>query len=360
MPSPSSSRRVAVTVLAILLGLAGVSARPALRGKLAVLLNDGRILVLDLETGAALRDIPRPPDAVSSSFGKVVLDVKARTLYALFGSGSGTRVTAIDAGTLSDRAVPIGDGDRDVSIDVGARTGHLYLFGETNFAVTVVDPRTGAALEHIMNPRHARYPLTVFAAGVSSDEKRLYVSYHGNGSGIDVATRTGSTWAPCAPSRLPTNGCLETHGGFVALPGRVFATTGGPEVDEFDDANRLVARFDTGLGNDHLMGIAIDPAREQLYAAGGCRGAGGLSAISIARRATPPRPRILEPAGTYSICGDYLSVSPDGNTLAIASWTAPPNAWFDESRALFLVDTADGQLLRRIELPAPPVSVKIF
>jgi hypothetical protein len=195
----------------------------------------------------------------------------------------------------------------------------------------------------------------VASAALSPDRERLAISYHGGCSpdtpqlctgGADVIDLERGAREPCIEP-FPSSGCVDAHGHVEFLGDSVLVATGSQQI-------RIVrgATLDTRLGNSHVMNFAIDPVRDELFAAGPCHHLGGLSHVELtsgtARLLVPPQ------GPTTPVCGNRVALLPRLVAVApIGTAVAEPRT----AGRVLLVDRRNGRVRARIALDAEPVDV---
>jgi hypothetical protein len=216
--------------------------------------------------------------------------------------------------------------------------------------VVIVDPRTSA----VETRRIGEGNLDVFSGAVSADEQRVYLSFHGNESGVRAYDISGST--------LTSLFHLRTHGNFALMGDRILATTGGPSIEEFDRKGQRIRVIDTGLTGNHLMEFSVDD-KQVLYAAGSCMYSGGLTRVELSPGTTP---RILSPSGNWNgrfpqpqweVCGERISVASSGTWLALAALRNGVSPSSARPGTILIVDARTGAILRSLATSSEVVDV---
>lgn len=220
----------------------------------------------------------------------------------------------------------------------------------------------------------------VYQGAVSADERRIYLSYHGEKiTGIDWFDLDASGLHRCKPPLpvFPSSGCIPAHGGFVLHGNDLLAATGTNVILDVGPDGVIRRAFDTKLNRNHLMEFTVDAASNRLYAVGSCGDAGGLSAVDLSGggilttptsegdwrwRATPepsairvlvlPEPGI---ADTSEPCGQRIVIAPSGQ-LVIAHLPLP-DPHLGIPGALQFVDPTTGRVTRSVVTPAEPLDV---
>ena len=283
-----------------------------------------------------------------SAGGRLSISPDRDEVFALLSSPSERWwIAGVRAGPYIGRRVSQAPSAAFPAVAVGRRSGHLYVLDRIGAKVIAVDPGSGETIS--ARPVDGWRNDSVYSWGLRDDERRLFISYHGQGTGID--------WFDVEPARWKRAGYVQTHGGFVLLGERLFAATGESQIVEFEASGRELRRLDTGLRGNHLMEFVIDRDRRLVHAVGSCGYAGGFSTIALSQKASA---RIRTPVGDYTVCGERVSVSPDGSWLAVASIQDPPRGLTPSASragALLIVSTRTGEVLQRITTAADVVDV---
>jgi hypothetical protein len=311
------------------------------------LLDDGDLAILT----AGIRVVSLGNSGADRRMGHLLASsADQRYLYALLPN----EIVVIQARTLQvvKRISLDRDGRMPGVIQIGPQTGLLYLFSTGR--IRAIDPGSGAMLHDWAYARAEGFDWNVYSAAVSSDEKTLYVGYHGsdpaNGvatSGADWFTRADDLLARCeAPAAASNRGCMNAHGHIAVTGGTVVAATGEQFLLSIDAATHAAKfAYDTGLTGNHLMEFTVSQPRRMIWAVGSCLGAGGLTGLpldpgvlgqptlirndfNLPLSGEMPRYRFAD------ICGDRVAVSPSGGTVAAAG-TKEPNA---ASSTLYVLD----------------------
>jgi hypothetical protein len=327
---------------------------------IAVLLADNRFVAIDTSNGQFLAEHQEDGWALGS---RHLLAAGPGNVYALMSGRQSAVVESMDSTSLAFRTEATFPSGVFASLAVGPISGRFFAFGTTGAAVTIVDRGASAGTNLVGSSVHASSARNVYSGGVSPDERRIYVSCHGLGTGMDwFDAMPAGTWRKCSADT--TTSCVDSHGGFVAVPQGVLAATGDHDVVEVDRGGQIVRRFDTGLYRNHLMEFALDERRRIIYVVGSCISGGGLSAIPWPQPKAKGTPAaVLVPSGDYRVCGDHVSVSSDGTWLAIAAGAIPNDAPISiaaRSAVILVVNASSGDVLRSIRLPVDPVDVLVL
>jgi hypothetical protein len=222
-------------------------------------------------------------------------------------------------------------------IDVGRRTGNVYLV--SGFGIRVLEmTKNGDIIGQRAFQRDSSHDWRVYAARVSADESRLYVSYHGGCSpggpntcttGIDWISLEGPT-EPCqrATGTPPGQGCAFAHGQFELLNDRMIAASlnGLAEIDP--TGQRIRWRSDNLPLPGHYMNFALDTTSLEAYVAASCYAVGfGVSVVPVGTE----RPASMIPESTvYRICGDQIALSTDRAQIAVYNGNSGAIQLFDK------------------------------
>ncbi len=364
------ARLLAVATLAFMTGCtqlpAGPSVAPtatgAARGVVAyTLLTTGHLLVVSLDDGKILRDL-----ALASSSPQLLTTVHAMaltadgaTMYVLAQDATRTgRVAAVDVASQQIlRTIEVGTGADYRSLDVGQRSGLLYVFGNQGGAalVWIVDPTGRAPARQLLaRPADGR-TWFVYQGLVKADESALFISYHGpDTGGIDRFDLKDGSFVRCPQGPYPNAGCLDGHGSMRFIGDRLMVTTGDVPLLALDPMTGAVAeRYDSGIEANHLMEFGVDPTQQRLYVVGSCGYAPGLATIDLPRRLT----QVLAPRHYDSPCGERIAVTPNGDRLVVAQTEQPVPTGALSGKLVILSNT--GSELRQIRLPAEPIDLLV-
>jgi hypothetical protein len=249
------------------------------RGAIAyTLLTTGHLLLVSIDDGKILQDV-----ALANSSPQLLTQVHAMaltpdgaTMYVLVQDATRTgRVAAVDTASQRVlRTIEVGTGADYRSLDVGQRSGLLYVFGNQGGAalVWIIDP-TGRipARQVLARPADGR-TWFVYQGLVNADESALFISYHGpDTTGIDRFDLLDGSYVRCSPAPYPTAGCLDGHGSMRFVGDRLVATTGEGPLLALDPITGAIAdRYDTGVEANHLMAFGVDLTQQRLYVIGSC------------------------------------------------------------------------------------------
>ena len=326
------------------------------------LLGNGHLLVANIEDGTVLRELVLAASSpqILTQVHAMALSADKTMLYVLVQDASRTgRIAVVDTATQQVfRTLEVGSGADYRSLGLGRRTGSLYVFGNEGAAaaVWVVDP-TGRASPR----RHLARPASggswfVYQGLVAADETALFLSYHGDTTGVDRFELKDGTLMRCPQGPQPDQGCFRIHGGIGLFGDRLLATTGESGLLVLDQATgATVGRYDTALEGNHVMEFVLDEVSKRAYVIGSCGYSRGLATIDLEHGTT----QVLAPARVASSpCGERLAVAPDGDRLVVAR-TALPVPSVAGPGALVILSTA-GAPLREIATSAEPIDLLVF
>jgi hypothetical protein len=332
-----------------------------------VLLPDGQVRISDLESGATVLQVSliadtsiEYPGAMSTFawrgevFVSVVSERPART-----------RIIAVRARDGRVRSVAAVNGLVYPYLALGTKTGRLYLTASHEDRGTVLDSQTG---EEWLRFSFAHAPpgdWQVYAIGLSPNEDRLYVSFHGGCTfgggkpfcphGIDWVTFDQASAKLCVSTvtRTEDSGCIVAHGDFAPFRGGVVAATGSAVVI-VNAIGQPQRRIDVRLAPaNHFMEFALDTTAGVVYGIGSCLYAGGLTEVSIFR---PDTAVDVVQGSDVSVCGNLARLTDDGRYLLVNRDRKPSQPGPGE---ITVVEPGRRSIIRRIPIPAPAVSVAI-
>ncbi len=325
--------RIAAVCLILDLCLTGCQSKPAARGgtaassvtstRIALALGyENDLVEFDVNTGHVGRHLvlgerPSAPSSLvpghymaTGSDGKTVYILIRRSYQA-------AAVVALDRQTLARRwsqELPADTGEPR-ALAVGPRSGSVFAF--TNHTLVPGMPGLASRAQAVMTQLDAvsgnvqrsavlRDPdlggrefedWSVLEAQISSDETRLYVSFHNQGLFDFDITASG----PIA--RCPTRRCLPAHGDITLWNGAVLTATGSNHLRLISTDGHVLRAFDTRLERNHLMVFAVDSATKTVYALGSCKYVPGMTSINL----ETGEPQVIAPeAFTSQPCGDRV------------------------------------------------------
>jgi VCBS repeat-containing protein len=247
-------RRLCIAFLLMMAARPSASAAPSSSGRLLVAnKGDHTLSVIDPETGKTLASVAE--NGVTGHEVAASLD-GTRAYVPIYGSGgvggSGTngsllRVIDIARGEIVG-TVDFGKGVRPHCVQVGPKTGRIYVTTELLQAITVIDPVSLKVIGTIPTGRPESHMLAL-----SQDEKRGYVVNVGSGtiSILDlekrelvavvpvssdcqrIALSTDGRWVFTADQTQPRIAVVDTEkqkvADWIALPSTGFGTTTTPD-----------------------------------------------------------------------------------------------------------------------------------
>jgi hypothetical protein len=263
------------------------------------------------------------------------------------------------------------------SLAVGEQSGRIFLFGNQRRSsggigaavVVVLDPRAGRPFARLQAALPNEYDWWVYQGAVAPDEKRIFLSYHGERTtGVDWFDVRGQDLVRCPNRRRPNLGCIGGHGAFALYKNKILVATGSRLLLLSDQDGTLREGFDTDLLQTHLMEFTLDERAGMVYAISPCGYAPGLSAVDVRGAGVPltmtdyetgklslssfPKPLMR----TESVCGARIVIA-DG--MAVIGKTAIPVPSPDKFGSLVFVNARDGHVLRQIVTPSEPADLLV-
>lgn len=253
------------------------------------------------------------------------------------------------------------------SLAVGPTTGRLYLFGfrplhpvnpsPADAVVSVLDPCTGA-VQHtwLAQPADGRFWFP-YRGLVSTDERTLYISYHGGGTatgttGVDAFRVSAGGLQRCPPAPYPDHGCIAAHGNIEFYRGGLLVAEGSPPwILQIDTAGTVRRELHTRLHGNHRLEFALDRSSGRVYAVGSCVYAGGLSVLDL--RTEKARLLAREDA-PYGVCGERLVLGPAHLLIVAETAEIPANGL---PGSLLLLDRRSGRVLHHVDTPTEAVNL---
>jgi hypothetical protein len=356
---------------------------PVAGGIVFALLADNQLLAIrirDLGVVAERRLASPPNDRPYRATGHyMALSKDGKQLFALVSdeSGEAPRLVVLNTSTVEIRGTHLLNQSISFrSLVVGPTTGRLYLFGDQNGSaiVTVLDPESGTEVVHWIAREGGTYHWQVYEGAVSSDERHLFISYHGpDTTGVDRFEIANDGLHRCQTPNRPNEGCINAHGSFIPYRDGFLIATGTNVVLDVDTGGKIRKGFDTQLNGNHLTEFIANTAAGQIYAVGSCGYAGGFSVLDLATggapvtpthngwqwQTNPKPPQILSVAGGRGrdtvLCGERLALGP-GSLLVIGK-TTKPVATSGIPGALLILDVRTGRLLHTVATPSEPIDV---
>lgn len=304
------------------------------------------------------------------------------TLFALTPRGSNgmSEVAVIDVVTSRvENRYPLEAGIVFRSLAVGPQSGHLYLFGnrpgkeiacpdveacsEQDVVVVVLDADGGRVIENQTVREADGKAWTVYQSAVSSDERRLFVSYHGDTQGVDWLAITPDGLDRCQ-ERTPTwQGCIPAHSGVEAYEDLALVSPGDtPWIEGRGQDIRKVKKWDTKLEGNHVLDFEVDARTNGLYALGSCGYTGGLSRVDLetdrVKVLAPARSGLhLHPAWERAVCGERIALGPGSLLVVGMTRRSVPEA--ESSGSLLMIDGSSGRKIHTVAIPAEPLDVLV-
>jgi YVTN family beta-propeller protein len=204
-----------------------------------------RITVVDGKSGAILGQIEGMPGGthgigISAANGKGYTD-----------DGKAGQAVAFDLKTLKTGARIAAKDDAD-GIAFDPTSGHIFVVDGDSAALTVIDPKTDAAIATIATGGGMEY-------AVAGDNGKLYVNGADKKEIVRIDTATNRVDA-----RWPVPGCESPHGLAIDKAAhRLFPTCLNAVMNVIDtDSGKVVASLPIGQGTD---GAAFDPKRKLIF-----------------------------------------------------------------------------------------------
>jgi outer membrane protein assembly factor BamB len=337
-------------------------------GKVFSLLADGHLFALDMRDGSVIAEHALLPKALEGqiSMGHLIASSRDRqTIFVLVPSPSNT-LAVIDAESGRIRAShALDDGDYR-ALDVGPVTGRVYLFGNYSqgqgLIFTILD---NIGMETVETLRMTLPPFNwwIYQVGVSADEQRVFVSYHGSPNftgglqgtgGIDWFNRGPDGWIRCLNRSGDGAGCIRAaHGGFARYLDGLLVATGTNVIHRVNASGTTAEDFDTGLKNNHLMEFALDTAADKLYAVGSCDYVPGFSVVDLKDGTVFVKQSAPGPPSSTTVCGERLAIGPNNLIVVAQTQMSVPNA--GRRGALLFIDGRTGGILQSVPTPSEPL-----
>ncbi len=325
------------------------------------LLTTGHLLLVGLDDGVIVQDHPLASSSpqLLTQVHAMALTADGATMYVLVQDATRTgRVAAVDTASQRVlRTIEVGTGADYRSLDVGQRSGLLYVFGNQGGAalVWIIDPTGRIPTRQVLARSSDGRTWFVYQGLVNADESALFISYHGpDTTGIDRFDLRDGSYVRCPPGPYPNAGCLDGHGSMRFVGDRLVVTTGEGPLLALDLLTGAVAeRYDSGVEANHLMEFGVDPTQQRVYVVGSCGYEPGLATIDIPRRVT----QVLAPRHYDSPCGERIAVTPSGDQLVVVQTEQPVPTGALSGKLVILSST--GAELRQIRLPAEPIDMLI-
>ena len=187
-----------------------------------------------------------------------------------------------------------------------AATGHIFVIEGDPASITVIDPKTDAAIATIPAGEKLEY-------GAGDDAGSIYVAGEEKGDLVKVDARANRVVA-----HWPAPGCTSPHGLAVdKADHRAFIGCANAVMIVMDTNNgRVVATLPIGRGND---AVAFDPKRKRVFSSNGADGT-----ISIYRERTQDKYEPMEPIATQ-VSGRTMDVDASTGRLFVAAAETDPS-----------------------------------
>jgi hypothetical protein len=324
------------------------------------LLSNGHLLAASIDDGKALQDLELASSSpqVQAQLHAMVLSVDGATVYVLVEDAArAPRIAVVDTATRRVvRTLEVGSGSAYRGLDLGRRSGSLYVFGNDGGAavVWIVDPTGRNSTRRLLaRPAEGR-SWFVYQGLVSADETALFISYHGpDTTGIDRFDLRDGVLVRCSQGPFPESGCFRAHGGMRLVRDRLLATTGEGPLLALDPATGVKhEQYDVALEGNHVMEFAVDEDAQRLFVVGSCGYSRGLATVDIRRGVT----QVLAPSRAGSSpCGERIAVAPEGRRLVVVQ-TALPVPSSSRPGTLLVLSSA-GAELRQIPTAAEAIDL---
>lgn len=346
------------------------------------LLADNSLIKVAAETGRVEREVSLGHPNGRPAVGRYLAQSKdGESLFALTPGGQerASLLTVIDVSTtrVQDR-YPLPEGSVFRSLAMGPETGRLYLFGNRpaeaarrgtrsdrggqDAVVAVVNPEDGKVQKiETIRESDGRSWIMLWT-DVSPDERYLFLSYHGDTTGIDWIELTPRGLLRCQEAAPAGQGCIPGHGSVEVHGGHLLIATGTPQIVETTRSGQIVRELDTKLKGNHLMEFAVDTSTDRLFAVGSCGYTGGLSSASLktgqVKVLAPIRSGLAVTSVRESaVCGERVEVGP--GSLLVVGKTAGPVTSPKSPGSLLLIDGDNGRKIRTADTPDEPVDVLV-
>jgi DNA-binding beta-propeller fold protein YncE len=268
-------------------------------GKVYVAHGD-RVTVVDARSGGVAGQVE---GIAGGTHGTAI---SAATGQGFTDDGRNGLAVAFDLATLKvNKPIPAAEDADAIAID--RLSGHVFVIEGDPATITVIDPKTDAAVATIKVGEKMEYAVgdgagAVFVAGV---EKRDLLK-------IDAGTNA-------VVARWPTPDCASPHGLAldVARHRAFMGCVNSLMVVVDTDTGAVVAKLPIGRGND---AVAFDPKRKRVFSSNGVDGT-----VSVYREVTPDQYAALDTVPT-SVSGRTMAVDPESGRLFVAAADVDPPA----------------------------------
>lgn len=306
--------------IAALLGATAASAAPAYRLAKAVPLgapdrwdyvvsdaasrrvyvaHGDRLTVVDARSGAIIGNV----EGITG--GTHGTGISPATGQGFTDDGRAGLAVAFDLKTLAvTKRIPAAADADGIARD--AATGHIFIIEGDPASITVIDPKTDAAITTIPAGEKLEY-------GAGDDAGNIYVAGEEKGDLVKVDARANRVVA-----HWPAPGCTSPHGLAVDKAShRAFIGCANAVMVVMDtDNGRVVATLPIGRGND---AVAFDPKRKRVFSSNGVDGT-----ISVYHERTADSYEPLEPIVTQ-VSGRTMDVDASTGRLFVAAAETDPS-----------------------------------
>jgi DNA-binding beta-propeller fold protein YncE len=269
------------------------------RSRRVYVAHGDRLTVVDAGTGAIIGNV----EGITG--GTHGTGISASTGQGFTDDGRGGVAVAFNLKTLAvTKRIPAA-ADADGIARDGA-TGHIFIIEGDPASITVIDPKTDAAIATISAGEKLEY-------GAGDDAGSIYVAGEEKGDLVKVDARSNRIVA-----HWPAPGCTSPHGLAVDKAShRVFMGCANAVMVVMDGGNgRVVATLPIGRGND---AVAFDPKRKRVFSSNGADGT-----ISVFHERTPDRYEALEPIATQ-MSGRTMDVDASTGRVFVAAAETDPS-----------------------------------
>lgn len=257
------------------------------------------LAVLDARTGALVGNVE---GITGGTHGTAV---SLATHQGFTDDGRNGKAVAFDLNSLKvTREIPAAVDADAIAFDHA--TGHVFVIEGDPESVTVIDPRTDAAIATIKAGEKLEY-------GEGDGHGSIYVAGVATGNLLKIDARTNRL-----VGRWPTNGCTGPHGLAVdPRTSRVFMGCADAVMVVVDGkTGRQVASLPIGRGNDS---VAFDPVRRRVFGSNGRDGT-----VSVYQQQSPDRYVALAPIET-KVSARTMSVDPRSGWLFVPGADVDPS-----------------------------------
>ena len=258
-----------------------------------------KLAVIDAKSGELVGEVDGIPGGTHGT------GISAATGQGFTDDGINGQAVAFDLKTLKITKRIAADKDAD-AIATDAATGHVFIIEGDPAAITVIDPKTDAAVASIKVGEGLEY-------ATSDNRGTLYVAGNGGSDLVKIDARTNTVTAHWAAPD-----CKRPHGLALDPVGRrLFMGCVNSLMMVMDaDNGRIVAELPIGKGSD---AIAYDPKRKRVFSPNGLDGT-----LTIYQQTSPDAYQPLDTL-TTSVSGRTMSVDPETGRLFIVAADTDPS-----------------------------------